>query len=252
MVKIVGIAGSLRSGSYSQLALRQAARRVEALGAQVEILDLREMRLPFCTGDKEYPDYPDVERLRRAVREADGLILATPEYHGSVSGVLKNALDLMSFDELSGKVAGLISVLGGQSNSNALNDLRVILRWVHAWVIPEQIGIGQAWQAFGPEGKIFDEKLSQRFDQFAQSLVDSTRIHPRRFLKTPSFPGGAWERILGGSASFPSRQPGNKKRLVVVVVPVVIVVVMMAVPVVMVVRVSRRQSRLNLDRYRLL
>jgi FMN reductase len=175
MVKILGIGGSLRSGSYSQMALRLAAQRVEALGAEVEILDLREMQLPFCTGGQEYPDYPDVQRLQDAVRSADGLILATPEYHGSVSGVLKNALDLMSFDQLSDKVVGLISVLGGQSNSNALNDLRVIMRWVHAWVIPEQIAVGQAWNAFNSEGKLLDEKLSQRFDQFAQSLVDNTR-----------------------------------------------------------------------------
>jgi FMN reductase len=116
-----------------------------------------------------------VKRLQDAVSSADGLILATPEYHGSVSGVLKNALDLMSFDQLSGKVAGLISVLGGQPNSNALNDLRVILRWVHAWVIPEQVAIGQAWKAFNAEGKLLDDKLSQRFDQFAQSLVDNSR-----------------------------------------------------------------------------
>jgi NAD(P)H-dependent FMN reductase len=88
---------------------------------------------------------------------------------------MKNALDLMSFEELSGKVAGLISVLGGQSNSNALNDLRIILRWVHAWVIPEQISLGQAWKVFNEEGKILDEKLSQRFDAFAESLVDNTR-----------------------------------------------------------------------------
>jgi NAD(P)H-dependent FMN reductase len=81
----------------------------------------------------------------------------------------------MSFEELSGKVAGLISVLGGQSNSNALNDLRIILRWVHAWVIPEQISLGQAWKVFNEEGKILDEKLSQRFDAFARSLVDNTR-----------------------------------------------------------------------------
>ncbi|MBD2183238.1 NADPH-dependent FMN reductase [Aerosakkonema funiforme] len=175
MVKVVGIGGSLRPDSYSQQALRIAAQRVEALGAEVEILDLREMQLPFCNGEEEYPDYPDVERLRNAVKGADALILATPEYHGSLSGVLKNALDLMSFDELSNKVTGLISVLGGQSNSNALNDLRVILRWVHGWVIPEQIAIGQVWKAFGPDGKLLDEKLSQRFDGFAQSLVESTR-----------------------------------------------------------------------------
>jgi FMN reductase len=175
MVKIVGIAGSLRPGSYTQLGLQVAAQRVEALGAEVEILDLRQMQLPFCNGGKDYSQYPDVQRLRDTVRNADGLILATPEYHGSVSGVIKNALDLMSFEELSGKVTGLISILGGQPNSNALNDLRLIIRWVHGWVIPEQIAIGQAYAAFNSEGKLLDEKVSQRFDQFAQSLVDNTR-----------------------------------------------------------------------------
>ena len=174
MVKVVGIIGSLRTDSYSALAVQEAINRVKDLGAEVEILDLREMTLPFCDGGSEYPDYPDVEVLRDKVKAADGLILATPEYHGSVSGVLKNALDLMSFEHISGKVAGLISVLGGQSNSNALNDLRIIVRWVHGWVIPEQIAVGQAWQAFDSEGKVKDEKLSQRFDGFAKSLVDNS------------------------------------------------------------------------------
>lgn len=175
MVRIVGIAGSLRPNSYTHQALNLAAQRVEALGASVEVLDLRTMKLPFCDGGDQYPGYPDVERLQDAVKAADGLILATPEYHGSVSGVLKNALDLMSFEHLSDKVAGLISVLGGQSNSNALNDLRLIVRWVHGWVIPEQVALGQAWKAFGPDGKLIDQKLSERFDQFAQSLVENTR-----------------------------------------------------------------------------
>lgn len=175
MVRIVGISGSLRSDSYSQMALSLAAQRVEALGASVEVLDLRTMQLPFCNGENDYPSYPDVERLRNTVKQADGLILVTPEYHGGVSGVLKNALDLMDFEQFDGKVTGLISVLGGQPNSNALNELRLIMRWVHAWVIPEQIAVGQAWKAFGPDGKILDEKLSQRFDQFAQSLVENTR-----------------------------------------------------------------------------
>src|SRR4028118_1766956 len=126
MVKIVGIGGSLRPKSSSQQALNLVAQRLKALGAEVEIIDLRTMKLPFCNGEDEYPDYPDVERLRNVVKQADALILATPEYHGSVSGVIKNALDLMSFEHLSDKVTGLISVLGGQSNSNALNDMRVI------------------------------------------------------------------------------------------------------------------------------
>lgn len=175
MVKFVGIAGSLRAGSHSQQAVRLAAQRIEALGGEVEILDIRTLNLPFCDGGSDYPDYPDVAKLRAAVKDADGLILATPEYHGGVSGALKNVLDLMSFDELSNKVVGLISVLGGQPNSNALNDLRVIMRWVHAFVVPEQVAISQAWKAFSEDGKLLDESLSKRFDQFAQSLVDTTQ-----------------------------------------------------------------------------
>jgi len=156
-------------------ALYLAAQEVKNLGATIEVLDLRDMQLPFCDGGDSYPDYPDVNRLRKAVKGADGLLLATPEYHGSVSGVLKNALDLMSFDELSGKVSGLISVLGGQANSNALNELRLIMRWVHAWVIPEQIAIGQAWQAFDATGNLVNEKLTQRLHEFAVSLVENTQ-----------------------------------------------------------------------------
>jgi NAD(P)H-dependent FMN reductase len=175
MIKIVGINGSLRPGSYSAMALEVAISRVQGLGVETEIIDLRKLSLPFCNGGDDYSDHPDVAKMQQTVKSAAGLILATPEYHGSVSGVMKNALDLMSFEELSGKVAGLISVLGGQSNSNALNDLRIILRWVHAWVIPEQIGLGQAWKVFNEEGEILDEKLSQRFDAFARSLVDNTR-----------------------------------------------------------------------------
>lgn len=174
-LKIVAISGSLRPGAYSYQALQQATRRLEALGATVDVLDLRALNLPFCNGEDNYGDYPDVERLRSAVKSADGLLLATPEYHGSLSGVLKNALDLLSFEHLDGKVAGVISVLGGQSNSNALNDLRVILRWVHAWVIPEQVAIGQAWKAFGQDGKLVDEKLAERLDRLAESLVSNTK-----------------------------------------------------------------------------
>ncbi len=175
MVKIVGIGGSLRPGSHSYQALVQAMQRVAALGAETEILDVRSLNLPFCHGGDDYPEHPDVARLQSAVKAADGLILSSPEYHGSVSGVLKNALDLLSFEELSGKMVGLISVLGGQSNSNALYDLRIIMRWVHAWVIPEQVAIGQAWKAFDAEGKLQDAKLAERLDQFAASLVSHTQ-----------------------------------------------------------------------------
>jgi NAD(P)H-dependent FMN reductase len=172
MVKIVALGGSLRPDSYSFQALQIAADRVRELGAEVEILNLRELNLPFS---QQEGNYPDVIRLQNAVKAADGLIIATPEYHGSVSGAVKNALDLLSFEHLAGKVVGLVSVLGGQSNSNALNHLRLIFRWVHAWVIPEQVAIGQAWNAFDEAGNLKDEKLAERFHNFAKSLVEHTK-----------------------------------------------------------------------------
>ncbi|HEY9658088.1 MAG TPA: NADPH-dependent FMN reductase, partial [Allocoleopsis sp.] len=64
---------------------------------------------------------------------------------------------------------------GGQTNNNALNDLRTMMRWVHAWTIPEQVAIGQAWQAFDEAGELVDPALSKRLDAFAQSLVENTR-----------------------------------------------------------------------------
>jgi NAD(P)H-dependent FMN reductase len=174
-MKIVGIAGSLRVDSHSHQLLNVAMAKVAKLGIEAEILDLRTLALPFCDGGDAYPDYPDVEGLKTTIAGADGLILVTPEYHGSISGVLKNTLDLLGFAELSGKVVAGLSVLGGQSNSNALNDLRVIIRWVHGWMIPEQVAVGQAWQAFNSAGELVDPKLDQRLEQLVQSLVNTTR-----------------------------------------------------------------------------
>ncbi|MGB8700388.1 MAG: NADPH-dependent FMN reductase, partial [Thermosynechococcaceae cyanobacterium] len=175
MIQIVGLAGSLRTGSYSKQALAITLQKVESFGARVELLDLQEMQLPFCNGADDYPNHPDVARLQAAVAGADGVILATPEYHGSVSGVLKNALDLLSFEHLAGKVTAAISILGGQSNSNALTDLRVITRWVPAWMSPEQVAIGQAWKVFDGEGRLTDPKMEERLTALAQSLVQATR-----------------------------------------------------------------------------
>ena len=175
-LRALGLGGSLRRGSFSHLALHHVLGLLRAQGCETSVFDLRDRPLPFCNGDKTDPrsDYPAVAELRQLVRESHALVLATPEYHGSVSGVLKNALDLLDFEHLEGKVVGAISVLGGQTNSNALNDLRTILRWCHAWVIPEQIAVGRVRTAF-VEGRLSDPDLLQRFEVFARSLVRNTR-----------------------------------------------------------------------------
>ncbi|MCF2970225.1 NAD(P)H-dependent oxidoreductase [Synechococcus sp. Nb3U1] len=170
----MAIGGSMRPNSSTYRALEVARREFEKLGIRLHILDLRQMNLPFVDGSESYEEYPDVAVLQETMRQADGIILASPEYHGSISGSLKNALDLLSFDQLEGKVFGLISVLGGETNSNTLNQMRLIVRWVRGWVIPDQIAIGRAWSAFDEQGNLKDENLQQRFQRFAQSLVTNT------------------------------------------------------------------------------
>src|SRR5206468_3630574 len=105
-IHVVGISGSLRAGSYTRRAVECALQGAADSGAQTQLIDLNEYQLIFRAGKDEtgYPD--DVFRLRQHVKEAEGVVLGTPEYHGSFSGVLKNALDLMGFDEFEGKMIG--------------------------------------------------------------------------------------------------------------------------------------------------
>jgi FMN reductase len=173
-LNIVAIGGSLRGGSFTYQAIEHVTSLLAGFGCRLRLLDLRVMQLPFCNGDNQDPrlDYPAVAELRKSVREAHALVLATPEYHGGVSGVLKNALDLLGTEHLEGKVAGLISVLGGEANSNALNDLSRILRSCHAWVIPHQVAVGRSGKVFA-DGRIQDVRLRIRFEELARDLVRS-------------------------------------------------------------------------------
>jgi NAD(P)H-dependent FMN reductase len=114
--------------------------------------------------------------MRAAVSQAHAVVLATPEYHGSISGILKNALDLLSLEHLDGKVVGVISVLGGPANCNALNDLSRVMRSCHAWVMPTYIAVGHTHSVFAG-GVIQDLALQSRFEEFATNLVTSaTRL----------------------------------------------------------------------------
>lgn len=175
-IKILGFCGSLRPQSFSRAALLLALEMAEKQGASVEFFDPLVHILPLCTGAKEYPDYPAVELLKKKSTEADAFILSTPEYHGSFSGVIKNTLDLLSFDELSGKIFGAISALGGVHNSNALNDLRIVTRQVHGWMVTEQIAIPQAWKQFDAEGKLTDPKLEERLQGLVTAVVTKTNL----------------------------------------------------------------------------
>ena len=178
-VRVVGICGSLRAGSHTRMALDLGLRGAQEVSAQTELIDLRDYRLIFCDGKQDESAYPeDVFGLRRTVRQAQGIILATPEYHGGVSGVLKNALDLMGFDEFEGKMIGLIGVSGGRMGAlNALNSLRTIGRALHAWVIPEQVSIPEAWNLFDQEGNAKDSEQRYRLMDVGRQVARFAYLH---------------------------------------------------------------------------
>src|SRR5882762_11225252 len=154
--RIVGISGSLRPGSYTTMAVAVALQGAAELKCETKLINLRDYQLVFCDVKDDESQFPkDVLRLREEVKQAQGIILGTPEYHGGYSGVLKNALDLMGFEEFEGKMLGLVGVSGGAMGAfSALESLRNIGRALHAWVVPEQASIPQAWQEFDENGKV--------------------------------------------------------------------------------------------------
>jgi NAD(P)H-dependent FMN reductase len=178
-VRIAGICGSIRKGSYTRLALALALRGAEEAGAQTELIDLRDYRVIFCDGKEDESLYPkDVFRLREAVRRAQGIILATPEYHGGYSGVLKNALDLMGFEEFEGKMLGLVGVSGGRLGAfGAMHSLRDVGRALHAWVIPEQASVPQAWQVFDEQGHCKDAETERRLTEVGRQVMRFACLH---------------------------------------------------------------------------
>lgn len=158
--KVAAICGSVRPGSHTRAALKIALQGAAEFGAEVHFIELGEYKLPFM-GTMDEQDYPgDVRRLRSEIAQAQGIILGTPEYHGSLSGILKNALDFLSARELEGKVCGLVGVAAGRQGAvNALNSLRIIGRNLHAWVLPREVSIGEAYSVFDDHGNIRDRKL---------------------------------------------------------------------------------------------
>jgi len=178
-VRIAGICGSIRKGSYTRLALALALNGAEEAGAQTDLIDLRDYRVIFCDGKEDESLYPEgVFKLREAVRRAHGIILATPEYHGGYSGVLKNALDLMGFEEFKGKMLGLVGVSGGRLGAfGAMHSLRDVGRALHAWVIPEQASVPQAWQAFDEQGQCKDAETEERLKEVGRQVVRFACLH---------------------------------------------------------------------------
>ncbi|AFK20556.2 NADPH-dependent oxidoreductase [Haloferax mediterranei ATCC 33500] len=170
---IVALCGSLRDGSYTRLALEHALAGASEAGGTTELVDLRELDLPTLNPD--YDEQGDSAELTRIIDEADAVILGTPVYHGSYSGVLKNALDHCGFDEFGDKTVGLLAVAGGSFPVTALEHLRSVCRALNAWVLPHQAAIPSVSSAF-EDGVIVDDDLRERVERLGRDAVVYTNI----------------------------------------------------------------------------
>lgn len=187
--KILAFAGSTRSGSFNKQLARVAADAAQAAGAEVTLIDLRDFPLPLFDEDLEaehgMPD--NAKKLKALFRSHDGFLIASPEYNSSITAVLKNVIDWASRSESDdepplvayhGKAAALFSASpGALGGLRGLVHLRAILGNIGVLVLPEQVAVPKAHEAFGAEGQLRAERSAKHVKTLAEGLVSFLKKH---------------------------------------------------------------------------
>jgi FMN reductase len=174
---IVGIGGTTRAGSTSELALRATLALAEGLGARTSVLCATDLVMdPYDPMFKTRSD--SAQRLVQLLREADGIVIASPSYHGSIPGLLKNALDYtedMRNDErayFDGRAVGCVVCAEGiQAMGTTLFTLRSIVHALRGWPTPYSATINSSTKPFGPDGLLREEAVSAQLKTVAQQVV---------------------------------------------------------------------------------
>lgn len=182
--KILAFAGSLREHSYSKRVVKTAIKGAENAGAEVTYLDLRDYPMPIYNADDHVNNGFDENALKfqRLLSEHNGLLIATPEYNGSLSAALKNAIDWASrqSDEFKmgevfrGKVAAIMSESPGAFGGiRSLSHLRGVLSILLVNVLPSEIAVAKVGEMFdGDSEEMKDEKMKKILESLGESLVD--------------------------------------------------------------------------------
>ena len=172
MLTILGLSGSFGSDSSNGKLVTLALRHAETMGVETVFWDLTEKPLPLV-GDTGSWDDEYVKEFQELAESCQGYLISSPEYHGCMSGVMKNQLDWLYSKHVSGKPFGLMSTLGGQPNSNTLNQLRICVRWIHGWAVPEQLAVANIKKAFDESGNLIDIELNERLEGLVKSVIDT-------------------------------------------------------------------------------
>ncbi|MEG3081868.1 arsenical resistance protein ArsH [Halomonas sp. 5021] len=175
--KILLLYGSLRERSFSRLATEEAARLLNAMGAETRIFDPRELPLP----DTEDASHPKVEELRQLAQWSEGMVWCSPERHGAMTGIMKAQIDwiplaLGGVRPTQGKTLAVMQVCGGSQSFNTVNQLRILGRWMRMLTIPNQSSVPKAFKEFDDNDRMKASPFYDRIVDVMEELVKFTLL----------------------------------------------------------------------------
>lgn len=193
--KILAFAGSTRTDSFNKKLIRVAADAARAAGAEVTLIDLRDFPMPLFDGDLEDKEgLPEnARRLKELFRSHDALLISSPEYNSSITAVLKNTIDWVSRTETDdepalvayrGKTAALLAASpGALGGLRGLVHLRAILGNIGVIILPDQVAVPKAHEAFDDKGALKEERTAKQVKGVAESLVTFLKKHIETSVK---------------------------------------------------------------------
>jgi arsenic resistance protein ArsH len=176
MPRILLLYGSLRPQSYSRRAAEEAARILQFLGCETRMFDPTGLPLP----DGAEPDHPKVVELRDLAVWSEGMVWSSPERHGAMTGIMKCQIDWLPLSlkggirPTQGKTLAVMQVSGGSQSFNAVNQMRILGRWMRMVTIPNQSSIPKAWLEFDAEGRLPEGPFYRRIVDVMEELVKFT------------------------------------------------------------------------------
>jgi len=176
-LNVLGVGSSMRQGSYSTTTLNMILDMAKGNEAETKLLDLRQTNLPMLYAAKD--DTHEIGQVTELVEWADAYILATPDYHGSMSGSLKNFLDYF-WSEFAGKTFGYI-VASHEKGLTVMDQMRTAVRQCYGWSIPYGISINPEAD-FNDKKEVINRKLWSRLDMLARDLVVYGKLIRKQFV----------------------------------------------------------------------
>ncbi len=173
--KILLLYGSLRERSYSRLLTMEAARLLDYLGAETRIFDPTGLPLP----DSVTPNHPKVAELRQLSEWSEGHVWTSPERHGAMTAIIKAQIDWIPLSigavrPTQGKTLAVMQVSGGSQSFNAVNQLRILGRWMRMVTIPNQSSVAKAYDEFDQSGRMKPSAYYDRVVDVMEELIKFT------------------------------------------------------------------------------